>query len=1356
MEGIVMSRDAARRAIRAGTVIFIAGWLSAPQAARASSAAWIRVLRESDAGVELLLVAPEPVVEDGTIRVRGFEAGGEPGFPELFEQAALVGVPGPRGARLEVLSMSSRDLGMVRPRIQPAPTTPRTRRAQEAAGQPVEEWRAVPAVPLRQAWPEAPVALDGRARLRERDIVALRFRPVQYRPDGGATFVERAHVRLAFVDRPRPAGAAIAAAEPLDAALVNAASAAGWERVRSIEAPGRRPAPAAPGTWLRVRVPQRNGDSRRGVYELTYADLRSLGVPVERADFDPRTFRMFSCGWRPVTMLADSTPASWQLDWQMQEIAIWVPGEADGSFTPDDPDDRIVFYALGSQGWEDLAGTSPDSLAYFRHPYDRSAYMWLEWNGVFGQRWTETDATPPGATDGDVSRLWQRVHQEQDTDFDVVDDLWYWKEIRDTSPVSVSFDLDLSGEAATSGNLTIKLGYGVPGGYHAVDLRLGTQALGRVEFYQSGIAPKVETFVGAGLVHGTNRLDLAIATDRASARVTDLLEFDLTWTRPLVAAGGTLEWSARPATADREVYALAGFGAAAPLVVDVTDWTHPRRLVGAAAVGSGNSTVWRALAGGGAGRRSHYIAVGAPARVGSSDLALRVPAPLRDRTSAPDMLIVTHASLRTAAERLAAHRRSHWHGGGTPDILVATTADIYENFSGGRVDPLAIRNYVKFLYRLDATPRLRYLLLFGDASRDVRQLVASSAATLVPTLEPHYADSRFDQAYAVDDWLSEMDTPRNGLTPYAVPDLGLGRLAARNLAEADRMVDKIIAYETTSGYGTWRKKVLMAADDECHPLGGCGETFHIGNTEALVDSVPADLDVVKMYLTEYEAVLGQKPKARAAFIRLWGEGCMLINYQGHGAPRQLSDEVLFLSTDVPALTNGARLPLFLPISCTVSEFDEPERQSMCEDLLASSGGGAIATIGATTPTYVGPNFSLNMTLFRQLFPDQRIVRQPLGLVFQLTKIFAPVSQGRFNETYVLLGDPSMPMVWPEAGVAMRLTSEGGELRTGNQARVSGEVVSFADTTRLVGFAGQLEVEVRGTADESGYRRPPQLYIPYDLPGAPIYRGTVPVVDGRFAFQFIVPVGAREGNKARLSAYAWSANQDATGALDSVRVVAAGTGIASRGDPRIRLRFPNERTRVKAGTPLTAEIQDENGINIQGTSLRSSLSLDFDRRSEPLDVTAQFRYAAGSDTMGTVTVALPNELGPGSHTATLIASDNLQNTSTASLDFQLVEENVVRLVNVLAFPNPFRDRTAFYFEITDPAEVEVRVFTTSGREVWHRTQRISEGQQASIVWDGVDLQEDTLANGTYIYRLQARPERAGAPRLEHVGKVVIMR
>ncbi len=1342
-----------------GPVVCLVALLSLPATPRVAIAAapgddWVRVLEESDAGVTLELRAPEPVHDASGWTVPGFDRGGEAGMPVLFERRTWLGVAGVHGARLEILETAKRDLGRLEwPRLQGV-TRRAERLAAEAAGRSVPELHDVPARAFATAWPAAFVELGPGGDLRGRAVLPLTFHPVQIQPDGNVSAVTLVRVRITFADRVRVLPAVLGTTrEPLHAALVNTASAARWALASpaAASAPRAPQVAALPAQRLRIKIAQ------RGIYELSYAELKAAGVGVDQPAFDPRTLRIYFDQWKPQALGVDSA-GSWQPGAEMRQAAIWVPGEGDGSFTSNDPNDRVVFYALGPEGYEIDSEATADSLAYFRHPFDRNQYAWLVWgDGVFGERMSSVVA-PSVPGDSVVTTVTNRTHVEQDLDYARIDDLWIWQEIRDTRPLRVQFQLDLGGPASAVGALRLALGFDENGAQQIVDPQLNGVTLPRISFGATGQA-HLQTFSGVAL-QAVNNLDLSIPTGVNAARITDLLEFDVVWARPLAAgAAHVLDWTDRAAR-DGIAYELTGFGANAPTAFNITDPWSPRVLTGLAPQGTGAATTWQVHGTGAAHVRAHYVAVGDLALGGAihpaaRDLVLRTVVPLRARTTAPDMLIVTHSSLRAAADRLAQYRRGHFPGGGSPDILVADVADIYDNFSGGRVDPMAIRNYAKFLYNLDVTPRLRYLALFGDATHDVRQLRGASALTLVPTVQGGYYGidrTPWVADYAVDDWLGELGTPPAGPNPYPIPDLAIGRIPARTAADADRIVDKLIAYEAAP-FGAWRTRVLLAADDECSPLGGCFEAFHTDNSEDLARMVPANLDVVKFYETEYPRVLGQKPLARAAFIKTWNEGCAVLNFQGHGAPRQLTDEVLFLSTDIPSLVNGSKAPLFLPISCTVSEFDDPERQSMCEDLFADPAGGAIATVGATTPTFVGSNLQFNTALFRELFLDGATGRIPLGTVQQLAKM--RTTNGN-TESYMLIADPAMTLDFPQNLV--RFVAGADSLETGNRTQITGEVVTSQGDV-IGGFNGTAEVQVFGTADESGFRVPPPqgpLYIPYDLPGPPLYRGTVPVRNGQLSFQFIVPKSAHAGRKARISAYASSPGRDAKGSQSGVNVAIGSSSDSSTGVPRIALHFPNNRTRVKAGTILTADIHDENGIGIQGTSLPNSILLDFDGRNESLNVTSLFQYAAGSDSAGTLNVPLPSDLEAGAHSVTLIASDNLGNQATATIEFQVVDAEVVRLVNVLAFPNPFRDWTRFFFEITDPAEVELRVFTTSGREIWHHRQRFDAGTQASIRWDGVDLREDTVANGTYLYRLRARPDRAGVAPLETVGKVVIMR
>ena len=81
-----------------------------------------------------------------------------------------------------------------------------------------------------------------------------------------------------------------------------------------------------------------------------------------------------------IVLAADSLPASWQPAYEMQEQSILARGKRTRvqQHRPD------LFYALGPQGYEEIAGTSTDSLAWYRHQYDKDAWYWLVWGGDFG------------------------------------------------------------------------------------------------------------------------------------------------------------------------------------------------------------------------------------------------------------------------------------------------------------------------------------------------------------------------------------------------------------------------------------------------------------------------------------------------------------------------------------------------------------------------------------------------------------------------------------------------------------------------------------------------------------------------------------------------------------------------------------------------------------------------------------------------------------------------------------------------------------------------------------------------------------------------------------------------------------
>ena len=81
--------------------------------------------------------------------------------------------------------------------------------------------------------------------------------------------------------------------------------------------------------------------------------------------------------------------------------------------------------------------------------------------------------------------------------------------------------------------------------------------------------------------------------------------------------------------------------------------------------------------------------------------------------------MVTATAFTFVAQDLAAFRATELPGVAAPAAMAVTVDDIYDNFSGGQKDPLAIRNYLKWVYEQSAH-RLKYVCLLGNASRDFR------------------------------------------------------------------------------------------------------------------------------------------------------------------------------------------------------------------------------------------------------------------------------------------------------------------------------------------------------------------------------------------------------------------------------------------------------------------------------------------------------------------------------------------------------------------------------------------------------------------------------------------------------------
>ena len=146
-------------------------------------------------------------------------------------------------------------------------------------------------------------------------------------------------------------------------------------------------------------------------------------------------------------------------------------------------------------------------------------------------------------------------------------------------------------------------------------------------------------------------------------------------------------------------------------------------------------------------------------------------------------------------------------------IKVVATNQIYEEFSSGKQDIAAIRNFIKYIYDNASTEakRIKYLCLFGDTSYDYKDRISNNN-NMVPTYHRLFSNSTFS-SFMSDDFFGNMDPEEGLMLSNEKLDIAVGRILADDLVLANYMVDKIIAYDSKEAFGNWRNDFVLVSDD---------------------------------------------------------------------------------------------------------------------------------------------------------------------------------------------------------------------------------------------------------------------------------------------------------------------------------------------------------------------------------------------------------------------------------------------------------------------------------------------------------------------------------------------------------------
>ncbi len=1079
--------------------------------------------------------------------------------------------------------------------------------------------------------------------------------------------------------------------------------------------------------------------SDEGVYKITYNDLVSAGLTPET--IDSRSIKVYNNGGRQLPEdITEVRPNG------LVENAIRVTGEEDGSF---DQGDLILFYGRDTNGWE---WTRFNEVRHYQSVYARENLYWISFGGAPGKR-MQTEPLSQSTTQLQTSGRALVYREDEREKIHNSGNDWFMNIMLGGD--SREFITVLSGYKIGSDTQTRILvtlpAFASGSSPHRVSASVNNSV--PVTVSTIGFTDRVLRVTTPLSDNGINTLKVNYLSAPGSGKTLYLDWYEIDYERNLQPVEGVVKFYMPPDPGNNQemLYRLIGYTNEQPDVYNITEFDDVRLHAVFYSAGDGSAQFSAAQ---GAELQQFYTV--------DSDHYREVPA-LKPRTYrdikisniAADMIIVSPREFESAAQPLKESRESR----DNIRTEIVTIEDIYDNFSGGLQDPIALRDFVKFAFEnwtdeLNTPPT--YLLLFGDGNYDYLGVRSTSAPVYVP---PYQLNSIFDlTTRTLDDFFVRVSGNDN------IVDLAVGRLPVQSVDMAQGVVNKLITYQENPTFGPWRNRIGFAADDEITPTSDF-ENIHTEQLEfvATADYIPDYLEQRKIYLMEFPTVSDvtsssvRKPGAQDAMVSLMNEGALILNYVGHGNERLLAHEwLLNREIDMERIDNGRKQFFFYLSSCTFGRWDIPNEDSMGELLVTEPDRGAIALVSAARDVFAGPNHALMDAFYRNFLNGTRKT-EPIGLAFMQAKI----EENQPNsEKYHLLGDPSMFLEFPDNFVSISsITPDSLQALAG--VRVNGSIQSQAS------FEGTAFLSVFDAEKTKEHIMNNGNIVQYKLPGSSIFRGntTIDASSGnQFSMEFIVPKDITYGGKnGRVSLYLWDGETDGSVVVENLNVGGTQLGVVDVKGPEIEVLFDGRRfisgDIVQPKPELELRLSDPHGINITG-EVGHKIELAVDDNQSTVDLSTFFEYDNGSFSTGSAVRALPG-LTPGEHLISVRAWDNFNNSSTFKGIVQVIAENELTVQDVYNYPNPFVSETQFTFQTNAAAdaEVEVKIFTVAGRLVKSLSYYHSGGSSffVSPPWDGTDDDGDQLANGTYLYKLITRSNEGGSfKQIEALSKLVIMR
>ncbi|MDR3651970.1 MAG: type IX secretion system sortase PorU [Paludibacter sp.] len=714
-----------------------------------------------------------------------------------------------------------------------------------------------------------------------------------------------------------------------------------------------------------------------------------------------------------------------------------------------------------------------------------------------------------------------------------------------------------------------------------------------------------------------------------------------------------------------------------------------------------------------------------------------------------DMVIITNPLFLSQAESLAqAHRDKD-----NLTVEVVTTDQVYNEFSSGAPDATAYRWVMKMLYdralALGNTADLpKYLLLFGRGSYDNRKIRPDSGDNLILTYQ---ADNSLvmTSAYVTDDYFALLGDNDGVNISSNLMDIGVGRFPVSNVQQATDIVNKTITYMNNKGKGYWKNQLCFLADD-----GAVGDGSRFGYEAdniaiSLNNSSPA-YQIEKIYLDAYLEVTSasglSSPDAKMKLLNSIQSGLLLLDYTGHAGPYGLTSKSVLSLADVKVLSNP-NLFFFIGATCDFLQFDV-QATSGGEQLLTNPLGGAIGVFSSARPVYESQNFTLNKAICDNLFLKKNGTEQRIGDIISLAK---NIIGNQINKLpYIYMGDPALKLNYPTnyqilTSKLNESTTFGSDtLRALSVDTIQGYIAD-ANGNKVDNFNGTLHAEIYDkvqsitTLNNAGNG----AFTYLDRPNT-LFSGNVVVKNGVFSFSFMLPKDIKYNfGGGRINYYAEddTNNFEAQGYFENFIIGGTSKNYTDETvGPTVGLYLNSENfvsgDKVNETPLLIANVSDTDGINTVGSGIGHDITMTIDQDpSQSYILDDYFQSAPNSYTSGVVNYklsALPN----GKHSLTFKVWDLLNNSTSSSINFEVVKGLSPVIFSIYNYPNPVKSQTNIIVKNDRPETIlstTVEIFDISGRKIWSFSQSSAD----NISWNLLTNDGQRVRNGIYLYRVSIK-------------------